>query len=53
MINEFRVLPIAAYDMQSNLASVHPAQYRRTLEGAVLVTIHFTLKHSAFNVQLL
>jgi hypothetical protein len=46
MIDEFRVLPIPAYSMQSNL--VPPAQYRRTLKDAV-VAIHFTLKHWAFN----
>jgi hypothetical protein len=32
MIDEFRVLPIPAYNMQSNL--VHPTQYRRTLKDA-------------------
>jgi hypothetical protein len=42
MIDEFRVLPIPAYNVQSNL--VHPTQYRRTLKDAVVV-IRFTLKH--------
>lgn len=32
--------------MQSDI--VHPTQYRRTLKDAV-VSIHFTLKHWAFN----
>ena len=46
MINNFHVLPIPAYNIQSDL--VHPAQYCRTLKGAV-VSIRFTLKHWAFN----
>ena len=42
MVNEFRVIPIPAYNMESRL--VHPTQYLDTLQGAV-VTIRFTLKH--------
>ena len=48
MIDDFRVLPIPAYNMQSNL--VHPTQYRQTLKDAV-VAIHFTLKHWAINSE--
>ena len=44
MVDEFRVVPIPAYNTQSDL--VHPTQYRRTLRDAV-VAIHFTLKHWA------
>lgn len=46
MVNEFCVLPIPMYNMQSAL--VHPTQYRQTLKDAV-VAIHFTLKHWAIN----
>jgi hypothetical protein len=46
MIDEFHVLPIPAYNMQSNL--VKPTQYRHMLKDAV-VAIHFTLKHGASN----
>src|SRR5436853_6017401 len=46
MIDEFRVHPLPAYNMQSNL--VNPTQYRRTLKDAI-VAIRFTLKHWAFN----
>ena len=46
MIDEFCVLPIPAYNMQSNL--VQPTQYRRTLKDAV-AAIRFTFKHWACN----
>ena len=48
MIDEFRVVPIPAYNIQSNL--VHPTQYRRTLKDAV-VAIRFILKHWAINSE--
>jgi hypothetical protein len=41
MIGEFHVLPIPAYNMQSNL--VKPTQYCHMLKDAI-VAIHFTLK---------
>ena len=44
MVEEFRVIPIPAYNMQSKL--VHPTQYCRTLKDAVVI-IRFTLKHWA------
>jgi len=49
MVDEFRVIPIPAYNMQSKL--VHPTQYRRTLKDAV-VAIRFTLKHWAISSEL-
>ena len=45
MVNEFRVIPIPAYNMQSRRL-VHPTLYRHTLKNAVVV-IRFTLKHWA------
>ena len=46
MCNDFRVLPIPAYDIDSKL--IHPTQYARALKDAV-VAIHFTLKHWGIN----
>ena len=43
MVNEFRVIPVPAYNMQSRRL-VHPTQYLDTLKGAVVI-IRFTLKH--------
>jgi hypothetical protein len=45
-IETHRVVPIPAYDANSRL--ITPAQYARTLKGAVVI-IHFSLKHWAID----